>query len=70
MLSVEIHDKGAREAICGDNVDVHVKRLTKDNMSRVDDILCIGNAKSPLNLSKSHDTFSALVLVQDHHGSN
>ena len=67
-FSVEMHHKNVLEAVCGDNVGVNVKGLTKDNMPRVGDVMCIEDPKQDPNPPKSADKFTALVFVQDHPG--
>ena len=52
----------------GDNVGVNVKGLSKDNMPRVGDVMCIEDPKSDPKPPKSCEKFTALVFVQDHPG--
>jgi len=67
-FSVEMHHKTVDKAISGDNVGVNVKGLSKDNMPRVGDVMCIDDPKVDPNPPKACDKFTALVFVQDHPG--
>ena len=52
-FSVEMHHKNVLEAISGDNVGVNVKGLSKDNIPRVGDVMCIEDPKSDPEPPKS-----------------
>ena len=58
-----MYHKNVTETVRGDNVDVNVDGLTKDNMQRSDE-KCIQDP-NPLKLC---ETFTELVIVQDHVG--
>jgi elongation factor 1-alpha len=67
-FSIEMHHKSVPEAICGDNVGVNVKNLSKENMPKVGDVMVVDDANLDPNPPKKVEKFTALVFVQDHPG--
>merc|ERR1712196_741817 len=45
VFSIEMHHKQVERAMAGDNVGLNIKGLSKENMPRVDDIICDEKSK-------------------------
>merc|ERR1719461_2296165 len=67
-FSIEMHHKTVPKAGPGDNVDVNVKNLDKDNMPKVGDVMYIDGEDGDDDPPGAVDTFRAAVFVQDHPG--
>jgi len=63
IFTIEMHHKQVDQANSGDNVGLNVKGLTKENMPRVGDIICLDT--DPLNEVLE---FTVQVAIQDHPG--
>merc|ERR1712137_517192 len=63
IFSIEMHHKNVEVAMAGDNVGLNVKGLTKENMPRVGDIICLDS--DPLGEVLD---FTVQVAIQDHPG--
>jgi elongation factor 1-alpha len=63
IFTIEMHHKNVDVANAGDNVGLNVKGLTKENMCRVGDIICLDT--DPL---KEVVDFTVQVAIQDHPG--
>ena len=59
-FSLQMHRKNVAEAVCDNNVGVDVKSSSKDNVSRVGDVMW-----KIQNLIQNHQKFTALVCVQE-----
>jgi len=64
IFSIEMHHKTHAQALPGDNVGLNVKKLSKENMPRVGDVMI---ASSDETLKRCKD-FTATVQVLDHPG--
>jgi elongation factor 1-alpha len=63
IFTIEMHHKNVDVANAGDNVGLNVKGLTKENMCRVGDIICLDS--DPLCETLE---FTVQVAIQDHPG--
>merc|ERR1712130_757069 len=68
IFSIEMHHKQVEAAHCGDNVGLNVKKLSKNNLPKVGDVMAIDDLRSDPNPPRVCKQFTALVFVQDHPG--
>ena len=66
VSSIEKHHISANEAVCGDMVGIHVKKLPRENMPLRGDVMAIDDVKVDPNPPEAVAEFTALVFVQDH----